>query len=231
MYAALAGHCGVGCGVLDGAGVGTTTRRNVGRFGGTRGIRSARSSSEQSRCGDFSVLRARSPFRHDRSPPVFFPNRFYHRRFFSGYPFGYYGGYYGYPLYSMYPGFYADYDYTPTVAANPEYNTAASYFDSNAQFQQSEIDRLENEVDRLREERDARTAAPAGAPQRAEPQPTTMLVFRDQHTEEVGNYAIVGQTLWILSEQKAGKVPLDTLDIPATTKANEDRGVDFRLPE
>jgi hypothetical protein len=58
-----------------------------------------------------------------------------------------------------------------------------------------------------------------------------MLVFRDQHTEEVGNYAIVGQTLWILSEQKAGKVPLDTLDIPATTKANEDRGVDFRLPE
>jgi len=164
-------------------------------------------------------------------PPVFFPNRFYHRRFFSGYPFGYYGGYYGYPLYSMYPGFYADYDYTPTVAANPEYNTAASYFDSNAQFQQSEIDRLENEVDRLREERDTRTAAPAGAPQRAEPQPTTMLVFRDQHTEEVGNYAIVGQTLWILSEQKAGKVPLDTLDIPATTKANEDRGVDFRLPE
>jgi len=179
----------------------------------------------------FSAPRAGVRFGTTVRPPGFFPNRFYHRRFFSGYPFGYYGGYYGYPLYSMYPGFYADYDYTPTIAGNPEYNTAASYFDSNAQFQQSEIDRLENEVDRLREERDARTAAPAGAPQRAEPQPTTLLVFRDQHTEEVGNYAIVGQTLWILSEQKAGKVPLDTLDIPATTKANEDRGVDFRLPE
>jgi hypothetical protein len=47
----------------------------------------------------------------------------------------------------------------------------------------------------------------------------------------VQNYAIVGETLWIVTEERARKVPISDLDIPATRKANEDRGVDFRLPE
>jgi len=58
----------------------------------------------------------------------------------------------------------------------------------------------------------------------------TELVFRDKHVEEVQNYAIVGQTLWILSGQRARKIPLTELDIPATKKANDNRGVDFQLP-
>ena len=57
-----------------------------------------------------------------------------------------------------------------------------------------------------------------------------MLVFRDKHTQEVQNYAVVGGTLWIFSEQRATKLPLSWLDIDATTKANEDRGVNFRVP-
>lgn len=60
--------------------------------------------------------------------------------------------------------------------------------------------------------------------------PPTLLIFRDQHKEEVQNYAIVGQTLWNFAPQRTEKIPLSSLDIPATTKANEDRGVDFRLP-
>jgi hypothetical protein len=63
-----------------------------------------------------------------------------------------------------------------------------------------------------------------------EPAPATVLVFRDQHKEEVKNYAIVGQTLWNFAPQRTEKIPLSDLDIPATTKANEDRGVSFRLP-
>jgi hypothetical protein len=60
--------------------------------------------------------------------------------------------------------------------------------------------------------------------------PPTVLVFRDQHKQEVQNYAIVGQTLWNFSAQRTEKIPLSNLDLPATTKANDDRGVDFRLP-
>jgi hypothetical protein len=55
-------------------------------------------------------------------------------------------------------------------------------------------------------------------------------VFRDQRTEEVENYAIAGQTLWIFTEQRARKIPLADLDIPATQRANEARGVGFAIP-
>lgn len=58
----------------------------------------------------------------------------------------------------------------------------------------------------------------------------TVLIFHDQRKQEVQNYAIVGDTLWNFAAQHTEKIPLSDLDLPATTKANQDRGVDFRLP-
>jgi len=68
------------------------------------------------------------------------------------------------------------------------------------------------------------------APRAEAPTPATVLVFRDQHKQEVQNYAIVGQTLWAFATLRTQKIPLADLDIAATTKANDDRGVDFRVP-
>ena len=62
------------------------------------------------------------------------------------------------------------------------------------------------------------------------PAPATVLVFRDQHKQEVQNYAIVGQTLWTFAPQRTQKIPLTDLDLPATVKANDERGVEFRVP-
>ena len=56
---------------------------------------------------------------------------------------------------------------------------------------------------------------------------STTLVFKDKHREEVQNYAVVGNSLWILDETKASKVPLDDLDLDTTKRVNEDRGIDF----
>jgi hypothetical protein len=67
-------------------------------------------------------------------------------------------------------------------------------------------------------------------PQGAATVPATVLVFRDQRKLEIGNYAIVGQTLWNFAPQRAEKIPLSDLDLPATTKANDDRGLTFRVP-
>ncbi len=67
-------------------------------------------------------------------------------------------------------------------------------------------------------------------PQAAPIIPPTVLVFRDQHREEIRNYAIVGQTLWNFAAQRTVKIPLATLDLPATVQANDDRGVTFRVP-
>jgi hypothetical protein len=60
--------------------------------------------------------------------------------------------------------------------------------------------------------------------------PATVLVFRDEHKQEVHNYAIVGQTLFNFNPQHTQKIPLSDLDIPATTKENDERGVDFHVP-
>jgi len=77
----------------------------------------------------------------------------------------------------------------------------------------------------------ARSAPPAPRqPERTEAVLPTVLVFHDQHKEEVNNYAIIGLTLWVLDPQHKQRVPLSDLDLAATAQANDDRGVEFRLP-
>lgn len=60
--------------------------------------------------------------------------------------------------------------------------------------------------------------------------PSTLLVFRDQHRQEIRNYAIVGQTLWNFAPQRTQKIALSQLDLAATVQANDERGVTFRVP-
>jgi hypothetical protein len=67
-------------------------------------------------------------------------------------------------------------------------------------------------------------------PQGAETVPATVLVFRDQRRVEIRNYAIVGQTIWNFASPRTQKIPLSDLDLATTMKANEDRGLTFRVP-
>lgn len=61
--------------------------------------------------------------------------------------------------------------------------------------------------------------------------PMTTLVYRDGHKSEVRNYAIVGSNLIDLTKSPVlKKIPLDSLDLVATRKENEDNGVDFHTP-
>ncbi len=61
-------------------------------------------------------------------------------------------------------------------------------------------------------------------------QPSTVLVFKDGHQSDVQNYAIVGDTLFDFAEGRTRKILLADLDLKATQKANDDRGVDFQIP-
>jgi len=71
---------------------------------------------------------------------------------------------------------------------------------------------------------------PASGPESDDRAPMTVLVFQDGHRTEARNYAIVGQTLWIYTEQDSKKVPLSELDVAATKSANADRGIVFQVP-
>ena len=97
-----------------------------------------------------------------------------------------------------------------------------------------EEQRLREQEDRDRE-RDQDLHARRSQPREEEGDavgPATALVFRDQHVEEVRNYAIAGGTLWVLNDHQAGKkIPITQLDLVATAKMNDDRGVDFQVPK
>ena len=148
---------------------------------------------------------------------------------FYGYGYPYYG--YGYPYYGYY-------GYDPWLWGSASSDDYADQYDQQNQQLSQQVNDLSNEVARLREEQQVRAYAPPVPPtppspsaaQKSDPLPATVLVFQDKHREEIQNYAVVGHTLWVFSEQRARKIPLAQLDLPATSKANDDRGVDFDIP-
>jgi len=73
-------------------------------------------------------------------------------------------------------------------------------------------------------------AAPPKEPAPVAEQPQTLLVFKDGHHIEVQNYAIVGDMLYDMTPGHSRRVLLAELDLDATSKQNDERGIDFRLP-
>ena len=154
-----------------------------------------------------------------------FRDRRFHQRFAFGYPwygygYGYYDPFWWSDSYSSY-----DYDQERDQAIADEENTLnlrEQYVRQREDWQQR---RNPEEQDAYARRAPARNQAPA------KPDPATVLVFRDQHRQEISNYAIAGGTLWVLNEQSARKIPLADLDLDATAKANDERGVEFQLPK
>ena len=141
------------------------------------------------------------------------PGRGPYRRYYPG------TGYYYYPYYWPYYGYYP-------------YDNSDSY-DSNA-YQQSQPapdsapDDYYGSTSDWRNPPRPTQAAHASAPEEQEP---TVLVFRDGRHLEVRNYAIVGQTLWNFDSKSTQKIPLAELDLDATRKLNDERGMEFVVPK
>jgi hypothetical protein len=96
-----------------------------------------------------------------------------------------------------------------------------------------EVERLAEEVEMLRQERISAAAPPspaAAAPVPQEVQPSTVLVYRDGHKDEAKNYAVLGQTLYVFEDETTRRIPFADLDLAATQKLNEERGVEFVPP-
>ena len=147
---------------------------------------------------------------------------------------------YGYPYYGYGLGYSY---YSPLWDSGSSYAQQDDGYDSERYFTQ-QIDELSQEVQRLRQEQAERAYEPAQVrpPESSQPPEAartpaesrkdlaTILVFRDQHIQEVQNYAIVGKDLVVVADRRSTKIPLDRLDLAATAKLNDERGVDFQLP-
>jgi hypothetical protein len=93
----------------------------------------------------------------------------------------------------------------------------------------SYVDAYSQRPSRAQTETEAAPAAPP-AETPVPDQPQTLLVFKDGHQLEVQNYAVIGDTLYDLTPGRHHKIALADLDLTATVKQNDDRGIDFRLP-
>lgn len=151
--------------------------------------------------------------RHDRDR-----DRDHDRRRRSQDFFPYYGSLYAVPVpYAPDTQAYADED-------DSDYQGGPTVFDRRGSGADAYIPPVENP--RPAHAPQSATSEPAPEP----PQPPTVLVFKDGHQLEVGNYAIVGQTLFDLTPGHARRIALTDLDLDATQKLNDDRGVSFQLP-
>jgi hypothetical protein len=135
------------------------------------------------------------------------------------------------PFYDNYwnPYSFGPYGYDPNAGMSTYNDLSGEVGNLSSQVQQlqNENDTLQAELDEDRQPPPAPAASSSGLTSSG---PPTVLVYNDGHQIQVQNYAIVGQTLWILSDNRASKVPLADLDLKQTIKVNEDRGVEFLGP-
>ena len=69
----------------------------------------------------------------------------------------------------------------------------------------------------------------------AKPMPAAVLVYRDGHSEEISSYSIIDRVMYTKSDYYSSgswtrTIQIADLDIPATLKQNQQRGVKFDLP-
>lgn len=183
------------------------------------------------------IVRSGPAFGRNPGFGVFFNQRQFHRRrFFNpfAFPFGYPYPYTAYPYYGV--GLQSDFVYS-----NAGTYSAPAYMTDHDTGVQSDLYRLQAELDAVRQQQaadrqyvlntpaDTPRPVPATRPRPEPPAPATVLIYRDGRQADIHNYAVVGQTLWIFSEERARKVALADLDLDATRQANEARGVDFAV--
>ena len=157
-------------------------------------------------------------------PPFYAPHRHRNPGFYS--PF--YGNVvavpYAYPLYVTDPG-------VDDSMEEEDYRGGPTIFDRRGPGTSEYTAPEQRDYREQNRDEDYRLAPaePTSPPEVAD-RPRTVLVFKDGRRLEISNYAIVGSTLYDLSDGRARKVALAELDLPATLKQNDDRGVDFQLP-
>jgi hypothetical protein len=80
-----------------------------------------------------------------------------------------------------------------------------------------------------------RASTPGRTEAAARELPPDVLVFRDGHQEEVKSYTIIGDILYVKANYWTTgawtrKIEINQLDVPATLKLNQERGLNFSLP-
>jgi hypothetical protein len=123
--------------------------------------------------------------------------------------------------------YYPTYSDTALMYAKPAPRMTDSQSEVDLAYQ---VGRLTEQVKQLRREqaqKQPQQTPTDDQPAAETPAIPTTLIFRDGQRREIQNYAVVGQTFWILDETNATAIALSELDIAATRVENERRGIRF----
>jgi hypothetical protein len=173
-------------------------------------------------------------FDHGRGFDRDFDHRSGFNAIFDGYAGPYYGGesYYGYgmPFYLDQTSYASQQQYDEAQLADRERMLNDLDFERRRQMelQQQLADLQAAQEASKRAPRQPVQATPSPAP--APPKPT-VLVFRDGHQIQVDNYIMTANRLFALGPERKQTIELSELDLNATVKANQDRGVRFAVPK
>jgi hypothetical protein len=148
---------------------------------------------------------------------------------------------YRYPLY--YGGYYSPGYWDWWGSSYDSYDSSQNDYAQSQMLRQ--IDELSQEVQRLRQEQEYSSSAVAVPAPTPSPAPTpvpsaeapkvdsglpVVLVFFDKKIQEVKNYAVMDEMLVVFDGMRTRKIPLRDVDLAATMKLNDERGVDFQIP-
>jgi hypothetical protein len=104
------------------------------------------------------------------------------------------------------------------------------YLDSRENAQSSADDTQKKKSTRKEPDQETAASETPAPPAPVEDIPATVFIFKDGHKLQTQNFAIVGQTVVDFSSKAPKKIKFTDLDLDATRKANDDLGIDLRLP-
>ena len=156
----------------------------------------------------------------------------FHRPFRGG---GFIGGY-GWPYY--YDDYAGPYEPEPAPAAQPVAAPAPVQAKIEPVPDPVLLELRGNQWVKVDTFTSAAAAAPVSAPASQAPAQQSapaVLVYRDGHSEELSSYSIIGPVIYTKGDYWSSgnwtrKIQIADLNLPATFKQNQDRGVKFDLP-
>lgn len=126
------------------------------------------------------------------------------------------------------------YDAYPPLEAAPDPEAQSAAVTANLLGQQ--IEELSAQIDQLRNDQQVARAQQAAPPpdetapvqEPLPPQaPPIRLVLRTGQEVQVKDYAIVDGVFWDFSSQPVRRIPVSSINVPASQKATEDSGAEF----
>jgi hypothetical protein len=141
---------------------------------------------------------------------------------YAGLPYFPLLGYYDNGFYDAPPPYPPTYGDDPSLEGGPAPDVAGL---------SEQVKQLSAQLNDLQNQLSQRSPSASGSvpedTQQSTPEPPLTVVLHNGQTLQIQNYAVMGDTLWDLSSEPSHRIPVSSIDIPASTKASEASGAEF----